>query len=569
MKRINSYLFIFLLALVSACGGGSETQKEAIGGKMYGGEFRFMSVEKVNNLFPLSTIDVYAQRINSQIFEPLLKIDMETMNVVPAVAESYKVSEDAKTFTFQIRKGVFFHEDDCLNGGTREVTAQDVKFTLEMACSGLPENQISYLLVNRIVGAADFYSKTKKALVKTGVSGIKVINDYSLEIKLTEPFVGFDRILSHTNLSVFPKEAYEKYGKDISKHPVGTGPFMLEKMDDQGITLKRNSGYWKKDELGNQLPFLDKVVMTYVQDKKSELMAFRNKTIDLVLEIPVEEIENVFGTLEEAQEGKNVKHKVESESSMNINYVAFANESPEFSDMRVRKAFNLAVNTTEIVDKYLLGEGWAVKNGFVPRMDNYPSEQVKGNKTNIDQAKALLAQAGYPNGKNFPVLDFYVNALEGSSAHKMSVAIAEQIKQGLNIDLKIKLCSLEERDQAITAGKAKIWRSGWVADYPDPENFLSLFYGGNLTEASSAINAFRFKNAEFDVLYEKASKEINQEKRNALLVKCDQIVIDQAAVMPILTKDFLIIVNARIRDLKTNSMESLDFSTIYIKEPKK
>jgi oligopeptide transport system substrate-binding protein len=569
MKRINAYLSIFLLIIITACGGESETQKEAIGGKMYGGEFRFMSVEKVNNLFPLSTIDVYAQRINSQIFEPLLKIDMETMNVVPAVAESYKVSEDAKTFTFQIRKGVFFHEDACLSGGTREVTAQDVKFTLEMACSGLPENQTSYLLVNRIVGAADFYDKTKKALVKTGVSGIKVINDYSLEIKLTEPFVGFDRILSHTNLSVFPKEAYEKYGKEISKHPVGTGPFMLEKMDDQGITLKRNSGYWKKDELGNQLPFLDKVVMTYVQDKKSELMAFRNKTIDLVLEIPVEEIENVFGTLEEAQEGKNVKHKVESESSMNINYVAFADESPEFSDMRVRKAFNLAVNTTEIVDKYLLGEGWAVKNGFVPKMDNYPSEQVKGHKTNIDQAKALLAQAGYPNGKNFPVLDFYVNAMEGSSAHKMSVAVAEQIKQGLNIDLKIKLCSLEERDQAITNGKAKIWRSGWVADYPDPENFLSLFYGGNLTEASSAINAFRFKNAEFDVLYEKASKEINQEKRNALLVKCDQIVIDQAAVMPILTKDFLIIVNARIRDMKTNAMESLDFSTIYIKEPKK
>lgn len=569
MKRINAYLTIFLLIIITACGGESETQKEAIGGKMYGGEFRFMSVEKVNNLFPLSTIDVYAQRINSQIFEPLLKIDMETMNVVPAIAESYKISEDAKTFTFQIRKGVFFHEDACLSGGTREVTAQDVKFTLEMACSGLPENQTSYLLVNRIVGAADFYDKTKKALVKTGVSGIKVINDYSLEIKLTEPFVGFDRILSHTNLSVFPKEAYEKYGKDISKHPVGTGPFMLEKMDDQGITLKRNSGYWKKDELGNQLPFLDKVVMTYVQDKKSELMAFRNKTIDLVLEIPVEEIENVFGTLEEAQEGKNVKHKVESESSMNINYVAFADESPEFSDMRVRKAFNLAVNTTEIVDKYLLGEGWAVKNGFVPKMDNYPSEQVKGHKTNIDQAKALLAQAGYPNGKNFPVLDFYVNAMEGSSAHKMSVAVAEQIKQGLNIDLKIKLCSLEERDQAITTGKAKIWRSGWVADYPDPENFLSLFYGGNLTEASSAINAFRFKNAEFDVLYEKASKEINQEKRNALLVKCDQIVIDQAAVMPILTKDFLIIVNARIRDMKTNAMESLDFSTIYIKEPKK
>jgi peptide/nickel transport system substrate-binding protein len=221
------------------------------------------------------------------------------------------------------------------------------------------------------------------------------------------------------------------------------------------------------------------------------------------------------------------------------------------------------------VDKYLLGEGWAIVNGFVPRMDNYPFEQVKGHKTNIDQAKELLASAGYPNGKNFPVMDFYVNALEGSSAYKMSMAVVEQIKRGLNIDLKIKLCTLEERDQSIASGKAKIWRSGWVADYPDAENFLSLFYSGNINEGGVGINAFKFRNQQYDALYEQALKETNPDKRNALLVRCDQLTVDYAPVIPILTKDFLVIVNARVRDLKTNSMESLDFSTIYIKEPKK
>ncbi|TNF45649.1 MAG: ABC transporter substrate-binding protein [Bacteroidetes bacterium] len=568
MKFHSLLALSFLTTVLISCGGSEEQQqKEAIGGKMYGGEFKFMSSEKVESLFPMEKVDLYSQRINCQIYEPLLKIDIETMNVVPSIAESYSVSADAKTFTFKIRKGVKFHEDDCFPNGTREVTAEDVKFVLEMACSGLKFNQMSYLLVDRIEGAADFHNRSKTSLPKTGVSGIKV-NGNEVEIKLKDAFVGFDKILTHTNLGIFPREAYEKYGKEIGTHPVGTGPFMLDEMSANGITLKRNPGYWRKDELGNQLPFLDKITMTYTKKKKDELLAFRNKGVDIVLEIPVEEIENVFGTLQEAQAGKNIKHKVESESSMNINYVAFACESDEFSNPLVRRAFNLAVNRDVIVDQYLLGEGWATKHGFVPKMDNFPYEDVKGFRTDADQARALLAKAGFPNGKGFPALDFYVNAIEGSSTHKMCQGVADQIKKELNIDLKIKLCTINERDDAINKGKAKIWRSGWVADYPDAENFLSLFYSGNIKENNMAVNSFRFRNAAYDALFRKAMMETDQEKRNKLMVKCDQMIIDEAAVMPIMTDDFIIMVNARVRDFKTNSMENLDFSSIFIKEPK-
>ncbi|MFN5911355.1 MAG: ABC transporter substrate-binding protein [Bacteroidota bacterium] len=564
---IVSGLFLFL----HSCGGDTDNVlREAIGGKMYGGVFKFMSAEKVKSLFPLATSNIYTQRLNAQLFEPLLKIDLESMKVVPALAESYSVSRDAKTFTFKIRKGVQFHEDDCFDKGTRLLTADDVKFSLELACSGLNVNQMGYLLTKRIVGAEAFSKQSTKTLPKSGVPGIRVIDEQTLQIELVEPFVGFDKLLTHTNLGIHAREAYEKYGKEIHQHPVGTGPFMLEKMDDTGVTLKRNDKYWRKDELGNQLPFLNKVVLTYAKDKKSELLAFRNKEVDIVLEIPVEEIENVFGTLQEAQAGKNIKHKVESESSMNVNYIAFACESPEFSNVNVRKAFNLSIDRNEIVDKYLLGEGWAAKNGFVPRMENYPFEKVVGHSTDIASAKALLAKAGYPDGKGFPALDFYVNAIKGSSAHKMCMGIADQIKNNLNITLNIKLCTIEERDNAISNGTAKIWRSGWIADYPDAENFLSLFYSGNIkNNTASAVNAFRFNNPEYDALYTRALTELNDDKRNELMVKCDQLVIDQSAVMPILTDDFLIMVNARIRDFKTNSMEYLDFSSIFIKEPKK
>jgi peptide/nickel transport system substrate-binding protein len=426
---------------------------------------------------------------------------------------------------------------------------------------------MSYLLVNRIEGAAEFYKKSQRNLPKSGVSGIRVLNKRTIQIKLDDPFIGFDKILAHTNLGIFPREAFEKYGADITRNPVGTGPFMLDVLNENGVTLKRNNHYWRKDNLGNQLPFLDKIVMTYVKDKKSEILAFRKKEIDLVLEVPVDYIDNILGTLREAQNGKNVKHKVISTASMSINYVAFNCESAEFKNPAVRKAFNLAINRDEIVEKSLLGEGWPAHNGFVPSMDNFDYGKVTGYSYNVIKAQQLLAQAGFPKGKGFPVLEFYVNAINGSSVHKMCIGIAQQLQQNLAIRLKIKLCSLAEREKAIASGKAKIWRSGWLADYSDPENFLSLFYSGKNLTNSAQVNNFRFRNKVYDALFEAALKELDEQERNDLLATCDQMIIDEAPVMPIMTDDFMVMINTRIQDFKTNSMENLDFSELFIREP--
>lgn len=566
------HLFLFTGLILAACGGGEEKTDELVakGGKKYGGEFKFMSAEKINSLFPVSSGDLYSMRIISQIFEPLLNIDPSTFEVVPAVAESFTVSEDSKVYTLKIRKGIQFHEDECFKNKTRELNANDVKFSLDMACSGLSYNEVGYLLVNRIKGAQAFNKSTmgKSALPKEGVEGIKVLDDYTIEITLTQSFAGFESILTHASLGIFPKEAFEKYGEDIITHPVGSGPFQLESISDEKIVLARNPNYWKKDEFGNQLPFMSKIEMTYAQNKRSELMAFRNKEIDLVLEIPVEEIEHILGTLKEAQEGKNVRHKVDSENSMSMMYVAMACQSDEFKDERVRRAFNLAIDRKSIIDDYLEGEGWPAMNGFVPNMNNYPSEKVKGFTLNIERAKALMAEAGYPNGKNFPELDFYVNAVEGSSLEKTCTAISEQLRANLNVNLKVKLCTLEEREAAIKSGAAKIWREGWIADYPDPENFLGLFYGGNIQESSSMVNTFKFQSDEFDALFEKALSEKDPKKRMDLLARCDQMVVDHAAVMPVLTDDHIVMINARVRDFEANPMESLNLTRVFIKEPK-
>ena len=568
MKYYHIITTLALALFISSCGEKPTEDLVAVGGKKYGGEFKFMSEEKITTLLPTSSGTQYSSRLITQIFEPLLQLDPQTMAVTPGIAESFKVSNDAKVYTFTIRKGIKFHEDDCLSNG-HELDANDVKFSLDVACSGLAVNSIGYLLINRIKGATEFSKKSKTSLPKEGVSGIKVIDNHTVQITLVNSFSGFENILTHSSLGIFPQEAWDTYGKEIGKHPVGTGPFALESMESDKVVLKRNNTYWKKDELGNKLPFLSKVIVTYAKDKTAELLAFRESKSDLVLEVPVEVIENILGTLIEAQEGKNIKHRVESESSMSMGYIAMAIDSKEFSDLRVRKAMNIAVNREIIINDWIDGEGWAATHGFVPKMNNYPIEKVKGHEYDPEKAKELMKEAGYPNGENFPTLDFYVNTTKGSTVYKAVSGVASQLKANLNINLNIKLCTLDEREDAIKSGKAKIWRAGWIADYPDAENFLAMFYSGNILNESSMMNNFKFKNAEYDALFQEALLESDNEKRIALLVQCDQMVVDQAAIMPLRTEDHIVLVNARVRDFKANSMESLNLTEVFIKEPKK
>lgn len=555
------------VSLLVGCDDSKKKETEtidAVGGVRYGGDFRFMSKEKVTILFPLAITDVYANRIAGQIFEGLLKIHPETMEIVPSIAKSYEVSDDSKVFTFTLQEGVKFQDDECFDEGKgREVTAEDFKYSLEFACSSNEMNKLAWLLKDKIAGASEYYDGNVDA-----VSGIEAIGKYQLKITLNTPFSAFHKVLTHTGLSVFPKESVEHYGDDVAKNPVGTGAYQLAEMTDEKIILDRNPNYWGTDDFGNKLPFLDHLIMTYSQNKEDELLSFRAEEIDLVLDIPVEEVENVLGTLREAQEGKNVKHKVDSKSSMSIQYYGFQHDSEVFSKREVRKAFNLAVDREAIIDTWLEGEGWAAKNGFVPKMKGYPNKSVKGHEFNVEKAKELMAKAGFPKGAGFPMVDLYVNATEGSGIHKLAKAVVFSLKQNLGVEVNIKLGSIEDREEGLRSGEVIFWRSGWVADYPDPENFLSLFYGGNIKSGDVNVNPFNYKNEKFDALFEKALAETNEEERMKLLAQCDQIIIDDAVVMPLITDDFVTMVNLKIRRFVTNEMEHLDFSNIFVKEIK-
>ena len=567
MKKIIAFSALLLLF---GCTPNQEelSAKKAIGGATYGGEFRFMSPEKVGSLIPIQAVDIYTQRITSQIFEQLVVLDPTGQKIEPGLSTAHTVSKNGLVYTFQIRNGVFFHPDECFEYETRELDANDIKFTLDLACSGLAINEVSWLLIDRIKGAKTFFTQSKKSLPKKGVSGIKVINKNTLEITLNEPLASFEKMLSYSGFGVFPKEAYDYYGKDLGKHPVGTGPFILDKHTDQAIRLTRNNNYWKKDQFGNELPFLGSVLMTYAANKRSELIAFRSGKIDLVLEIPADEVKNVLGSLSEAQAGKNIKHKVDAQASYSLAFLGFQHKHPILKDKRIRQAINLAIDRASIINNELQGDGYPIENGIIPSALQPAAYKVKGYKTDIPLAQQLLKEAGYENGENFPVLTIIVNDKKGSDKHKLVAAIVKQLKRNLNIQLKIKLVDLAMRNQLVENGTATIWLSGWVADYPDGENFMGLFVGSTHQQKSKFVNPFNYYNRDFNNYFVQANGEKTNNKHAYYLQKCDQLLIDDAVIVTLISDDFITLTNLRVRKFITSPLEVIQLTTVYIKEPK-
>jgi peptide/nickel transport system substrate-binding protein len=561
-KQVLVYILSFLFFFF-ACTSRNE-HRYAKGGRIYGGILHVGMSENVSDLFPISSNDYYSERVYSQIFEPLLTLDPKTQKVIPCLATSYSVSPDAKKFKFNIRKGVFFHPDVCFGENARELTATDVKFSLEMACSGLKMNAVSRVLVHRIKGAHAFFEQTKHSLSNRHVQGIRVIGKYQLEIELNEPFIGLDKVLTMSALGIFPKEAWDYYQWDIGRHPVGTGPFMLGDLNQVKITLNKNEDYWKKDQFGNKLPFLDGIEILLFPNKKSELVAFRNQQTDLVFDIPAEQVDHVLGTFSDALNNRNIKHKVATCASYNMSFIGFNCKHKLFKDRKIRQAFSLAINRKGLVNSWLNGEGYPADKGFIPTIGNYRNTEVLHSSFNPRLASQLLTEAGYPDARNFPEIDLFVNAHKGTPDYRMCQGIVQQLSFHLGVKVRLVSCTLKERNKAISEGKAAMWRFGWIADYPDAESFLAMLYHGGQSGVKGTRNSFLFENPLFDRHFDHAMMEVNESKRNHCYVQCVKLVAQEIPVIPIYSKDYIAMHRSRVKQFLLNPMQTVCFSQVYL-----
>lgn len=554
---------LFGIAIIFFSCNDKLEEKVAFGGKKYGGVFTFFTPERTNVFFPLYSPTIYNQRVLSQIFEPLFIHD-EKGEIVPNLAKRIQTSKDGKTITIHLRNDVYFHDNSLYND--LKMTSEDVKFSLSFACSGNKWNSFGTFLREKIVGGKEYYKKTTNNITESGLRGIKIINDSTLVLKLTDNFSNFQKLLTHPSLVVFSKDIYLNYKNDIIHYPIGTGPFMLKSSSEKEIHLIRNPKYWKKDRFGNQLPFLEGVHVLNTKGIRHEYASFSKKKADILFQLPVDQLDYTFGSLEDARKGKNILHRVLVKKGTKINYLSFDCTTYPFNNESVRKAFLLAIDRKRICLDALNGEGNYEINGFVPMNNYYKPNENDLLAFNPTEAKNLIKKAGYDLNNPFPKLTFYINAQKGGATDKWSKEIVKQLKDNLGVELIVKYCSLDQKHKAILLKKAKIWKSAWVPDYKDAEAYFRVFYGNKTKLANEENNYNNFNDNIFDSIFLQSERTINIHKRIELQNQLDKILMEKGAIVPIFSEDLFVIVNLRVRDFNISTSGLIDFSKIYIKE---
>ena len=454
--------------------------------------------------------------------------------IVPQIAKSWVISEDGLKYTFNIKTNIRFHNDACFKNSTgRNVKASDFKYCLERVNDPTTKTRGLWVFRDKIKGANEFYEyKAKKSDKQVdGISGIRVPNDSTLVIELTDAFAPFLSLLTMTYGFVYPKEAVDYYGSGFSSHPVGTGPFMFKEwFHDKHLSLIRNDNYYETDSAGNKLPYLKNAEITFTKSQETEFLDFLNGKYDYH-EPSSEIIDAITDENGKMIDAEKKNYNLVKQPWLNTVYLIMVqNEnlpagktSPFVNNKKLRQAINFAIDKERIVKFVLKNRGHAAYNGPLPiGMPGFDST-VKGYNYNLQKAKELLAEAGYADGKGL-LLTLYISNDELQK--NIAIAIQEQLKE-IGIDIKLEQTLQSSLNTQQQQGELAFTRGNWGADYFDPENFLSLFYSKNVVPFGP--NKTGYSNPEIDKLYEKSIRITNFEERKKIYNEMERIVIDDAA----------------------------------------
>lgn len=554
-------LLIPLLLLVVACSGPAGTRERiSPSGKYYGGVFSANESEEFRSLFPLSLTQAVAHRIGGQMYEGLVRFNQSDLSIIPCLASSWDVDASGTEYTFHIRSGVRFHPDPCFpDGQGRELKAQDVAACFTLLCTNDPRNVNGWLFQDRVLGANTYFAQSANGATAEGVAGIKAVDDRTLRIVLTRPWPGFLHVLAHQGCWVFAPEAYAHYGEEVRWHPVGTGPFRMKRFDPGTVLiLERSPDYWGTDTDGASLPYLDAIRFTFEQDKVRELDAFLAKQLSVVYELPVDRTDAM-------QDGRG--YEVQTTPALSIQFYGFNSRQPPFADARVREAFSLAIDRRLLVDSVLDGLAVMPEHGVVaPGLAGYPYEKVPGLTYDPQRARELLAEAGYPDGRGLPTIFLQVNN-DGFGYVKVAGAVQSMLEHELGARVVSTVLPAQQHFERVEQGRAQFWREGWIADHPDPENFLSLFYGRNApadTTEPSFHNSTRHRDAQYDSLFAAALRTADAKARMDLLALAEARLMEEHVVIPLYHERSVRLLQPGVRDLPINGMEYRDLRAVWI-----
>lgn len=497
--------------------------------------FRYNEAAGISSLDPAFSRNQANIWAVTQIFEGLVRLD-DSLRPQPALARSWQISDSGRLYSFRLRDSVLYHRDDCFESGTRTVTAADFVFSF-----------------NRL---QDPDLAAPGAWVMQQVDSIWASDEQTLKLRLNNPFPPFLGLLSMAYCAVVPPEAIAMYGQDFRAHPVGTGPFRFKLwVEQEKLILRRNDHYYRRDSFGKRLPYLEAVAISFIPDKQAAFLEFVKGRLDLISGLDASYKDELLTFDGELREKYQERFKLHRQPYLNTEYLAFLVDSTKgqavLKDQRVRQAINHCFDREKMM-RYLRNNiGTPAQAGMMPKgLPAYDTARVPGYTYDPEKAARLLAEAGYPNGEGMPEIKLQTNA--------SYLDLCEYLQgeaQKIGIPLQVEVTPPSTLRQGMATAKVPFFRASWIADYPDGENYLSLFYSANWSPEGP--NYSHFANRQFDRWYERAIQITDDQERQRLYQRMDSLVMAQAPVVPLYYDQVLRFYPRKLKGLGGNPLNLL------------
>lgn len=458
--------------------------------------------------------------------ECLLIIDKNNQ-IAPGQAETYEVSEDGLTWTFHLRDGLKWSDGSPL-------TAKDFVYSWKRVCDPLVAAPYAETVLSMVKGYDEAIAGNLDAL------GVSAPDDKTFVVELSTNCPYFASIAAFATLSPVQQATIEANGDAWATKAetyIGNGSFYIsEWVPGSHITMKKNPNYWNADAIK-----LDSIKFVLMEDSNAAYSAYKSGEVLMIKDVPTEEIPSLQG---------NSDFYVEP--IIGTYYVSLNDAIEPFNNKLVRKALSLAVDREYVAGTLMqgtyspasnfMGPGWIDTDGK-PFMDNAnggkPYIDTSNFKANLEEAKKVLAEAGYPNGEGFPVITYSTNDM---GYHKVVAEYLQQAWAELGITLEVEIVEWSSFTPMRRAGDYQISRNGWVGDYSDPSNMLDLFISTN------GNNDGKYNNPEYDAAMEISRKTTDPAERSAALHKAEDIMMEDAACIPIAYYNDFYLQSDKIKD---------------------
>ena len=501
--------------------------------------FRYNEHSNVTSLDPAFAKDQRNIWVVNQLFNGLVQLD-DSLHVKPSLAKKWDISDDGKVYRFTLRDDVYFHKHKLFGEkGTRKVMANDFEYSFTR-------------LLNENVASPGGW-------VLQNVDNFKAENDSIFTIQLKQAFPPFLGLLSMKYCSVVPKEVVDFYGKEFRSNPIGTGPFKFKLwVENTKLVLRKNEYYFEKDEKGKSLPYLEAVAVTFLPDKQSEFLQFIQGNLDFMKSLDASYKDEIVTTSGELVEKYKEEVVMQKGAYLNTEYLGFfiggESKTPIKSKL-IRQAINYGFDRVKMITFLRNNIGTPALNGFVPK--GLPSfNNQKGYSYQPRKAQSLIEEYKKVTGNSNVEITITTN----SSYLDLCEFIQREL-QNIGLIVNVDVIPPSTLRQGKANGKLQIFRASWIADYPDAENYLSLFYSKNFTP--NGPNYTHFSNENFDNLYEKSIQEVDNSKRYVMYQKMDSILINEAPVIPLYYDEVIRFSRKNVSGLGINPIDLLDLKRVF------